>query len=966
MDQQQLAEKAIQLHRFGRLQEAEALCQRILAAHPADFTASYMLGIGRFREGKMAEALQMLDIALAADPVSLGALIYQGLALQALQRNEEALASFDKALVVDGNLVEALVNRGNVLCDMARYDEALAAYDKAVGLKPNFEPGWYNRGNALRALGRFAEALTSYDRALAIKHDYVDALNNRGSTLQDMKDFAGALAGFDKVLSLTPFNVQALYNRGTALQELRRYAEALAAFDQALEIAPGFAAALNNRGAVLMYLRRPAQALENFDKALALAPQSADTLSNRANALRELKRLDAALQSVDAALALVPAHGEAFNNRGNILRDMQRPSEALASFDQALAIQPANPQFLCNRGVVMLDQKNFGPALEEFDKALGLEAGHVPSLYNRGHALRGLQRLGEAMAAYASVLAIDPHHADAFASRGDVLRETGHLPEALQSYDWALAIAPNNVADLNNRASILQHLGRLEEALECYDKALAIDPGFVDALYNRGNLLWLKFRRFAQARRDLERAAQIDPHYDYLKGDLLHLRMQQADWRDLEAQIAALIAGVREGKHIARPFIFQPVCDEPRDLQTASVLYAAHRYPPAAQVTRGQNNSSKIRVGYVCDAFREQATSFLAAGLYEAHDKDRFELFAFDTGWDDASLLRRRMETAFGKFIDVSRLTDKNAAEKIAAMGIDILVNLNGYFGTERMGIFAHRPAPVQVNYLGFPATLGAPYMDYILADQTVIPAQELQFYNEQVVWLPDTYQVNDRARPIAQTLPGRAENGLPENGFVFCNFNNIYKLTPAMFAVWMDILRRTEGSVLWLLESNREFPGHLKEAAARHGVAAERLVFAPAAAPADHLARMTLADLFLDGVPYNAHTTASDALWAGLPLLTCRGNAFAGRVAASLLGAIGLPELVAADMDAFVELALVLAADPQKLSAIRQKLAANRLTTPLFDTGRFARHIERAYETMVETARRGMPAQSFSVPPIA
>jgi predicted O-linked N-acetylglucosamine transferase (SPINDLY family) len=967
VDTQLLAEKAIQLHRQGRAQEADALCLRILAANPNDFTASYMLGVTRFREGRLSEALRLLDIALAANSMAAGPLIYRGLTLQALGQGDEALACFDQVLAADENLVEALVNRANVLSDMARYDEALVSYDKALGLKRNFEPAWYNRGNALRALRRFSEALASFERALAIKPDYIDALNNRGSTLQDMKDSAAALASFDQVLSLAPYNVQAHYNRGTALQDLGRHAEALAAFDRALALMPGFAAALNSCGAVLMYLKRPAEALASFDKALGLAPDNADALSNRGNSLRELKRWNEALESVDRALALQPGHGEALNNRGIILRDLKRLDEALSCFDQALAVQPANPQFRCNRGVVLLDRKNFGLALEEFDKALGVDPGHVPSLYNRGHALRGLHRLAEAMVGYTSVLAVESHHADAFASRGDVLRDMGHLAEALQSYDRALAIAPDNVADLNNRASVLQKLGRHDEALEGYDRALRINPGFIDALYNRGNLLWLKFRRFEQARRDLEKAARINPDYDYLEGDLLHLRMQQADWRGIDEDIAAIISGVREGKRVARPFVFQAICDAPGDLQAASILYAGHRYPPEPVVGTGKKTDpSKIRLGYVCDAFREQATSFLAAGLYERHDKSRFEIFAFDTGWNDGSPLRRRLEAAFGKFIDLSRLTDRDAAERIAAEGIDVLVNLNGYFGQECMGIFAHRPAPIQVNYLGFPATLGAPYMDYILADRIVIPENERQFYTEQVVWLPDTYQVNDSRRPIADAGPSRAESGLPEKGFVFCNFNNIYKLTPAMFAVWMDILRQTEGSVLWLLESNREFPDNLRKEATRLGVAAERLVFAPAAAPADHLARMKLADLFLDSIPYNAHTTASDALWAGLPLLTCRGNSFPGRVAASLLHAIGLPELVTASLEDYQALALRLAGDPGLLAAIRQKLADNRLSTALFDTDRFRRHIESAYTGMWEIAERGESPRGFSVEPVS
>ena len=360
--------------------------------------------------------------------------------------------------------------------------------------------------------------------------------------------------------------------------------------------------------------------------------------------------------------------------------------------------------------------------------------------------------------------------------------------------------------------------------------------------------------------------------------------------------------------------------------------------------------------------FREQATGYLTAGLYECHDKREFEIVAFDNGRSDHSPSRKRLEAAFDKFVDIENVPDRAAAERILAEEIDILVNLNGYFGEQRTGVFAHRPAPIQVNYLGFPATLGAPYMDYILADRFVIPESERQYFTEKVVWLPDSYQVNDSNRRIAQDVSTRRTSRLPEKAFVFCNFNQSYKLTPATFAVWMQILKKVEGSVLWLLESNTVLPENLRREAIRHGVAGERLVFAPRIPVEEHLARLKLADLFLDSLPYNAHTTASDALWAGLPLITCRGTSFAGRVATSLLNAVGLPELVTDNLAEYEVLALKLAGDPSFRQSIRQKLAHNRLSTPLFDTDRFRRHLETAYTKMWEISERGEAPQSFTV----
>jgi len=373
--------------------------------------------------------------------------------------------------------------------------------------------------------------------------------------------------------------------------------------------------------------------------------------------------------------------------------------------------------------------------------------------------------------------------------------------------------------------------------------------------------------------------------------------------------------------------------------------------------------AGKIRIGYLCGEFRAQATAYLAAGLFEAHDRDRFDIVAIDNTLDDDSAMRRRLLSAFGNGrIDISGDSDAQAAARIAAADIDILVNLNGYFGRMRMGVCACRPAPLQVNYLGFPSTLGAPYVDYILADRVVIPEGEEEFYAEKVVRLPHSYQINDNKRAIASVRPARDAMGLPPDGIVFCHFNYSYKITPPTFSSWMRILQTVRGSVLWLLESDPLFAGNMRREAAARGVDPARLVFAPQLAVDEHLARLTSADLFLDSLPYNAHTTASDALWAGLPLLTCRGSAFAGRVAASLLRAVGLDELIAENTADFEAMAIRLARDPVLLGSLRAQLADSRATAALFDTGRTTRALECAFQTMFDYWQAGKKPQSFAV----
>ena len=705
-----------------------------------------------------------------------------------------------------------------------------------------------------------------------------------------------------------------------------------------------------------------AEAERLYAQILTVLPDHPGTLYNRGTALRDLGRPAEALESFGQALAIQPDFVVALNACGGVLRALRRFDEALARYDAALALAPEHPGFLYNRGLTLWQMRRFPEALAGFDRALAAHPDFAEALNNRGLALWTLKRSPEALASFDKALAINPNLADAWNNRGNALRDLEQPEAALASFDRALALSPDIAEIWNNRGGVLREMRRLDDAVASYDKALALNPDLAEALYNRGNIAWTDRRQLEPALRDLERAAAIDPDSDYVRGDLLHLRLHGGDWRDFDEQLARINQGVRAGRRVIEPFAYQALCESPADLQACAEIYFRHRWPAAMPAATGQNRSGKIRVGYVSGEFREQATAYLTAGLYECHDTEKFEIIAFDNGGSDNSPTRRRLEAAFGKFVDISRLSDRDAAALVRAEEIDILVNLNGYFGAARMGIFALRPAPVQVNYLGFPGTLGAPCMDYIIADRSVIPEAEERFYTEQVVTLPDSYQANDSKRPVGEA-PARAAQGLPEQGFVFCNFNQSYKLTPAMFTVWMRILKQAPGSVLWLLESNPRFADNLRREAAQQGVAGERLVFAPKLAPDKHLERLRLADLFLDSLPYNAHTTASDALWVGLPLLTCRGTAFAGRVGASLLDAISLPELITEKLEDYQALAVRLANDDKAaLRAIRKKLVEKRTTMPLFDTARFTRHLEAAFIGMVEKTRRGEAPKGFAV----
>jgi predicted O-linked N-acetylglucosamine transferase (SPINDLY family) len=776
---------------------------------------------------------------------------------------------------------------------------------------------------------------------------------------------AEAATYLGEALQISPDNLGALMNYGMALQGAGRSPEALEAFDKALTIESNLPEAHYNRGVALANMHRFEMAVEAYDRALVMRPEMISALINRGVAQSAMGQLDDALVSYDRVLTMQPGNVMALNNRGLALRAMRRLPESIAAYERALSLQPDYIDARYNMAVALLDSQRAAEALVAFESVMGAQPDNAELFNNRGVALWLLKRPAEALASFERTLAIEAHFAEAWGNRGLALRDLARYDEALASFDMLLTLTPRDPAAWNNRGNVLRDMRRLDDAIDSYGKALAIRPDYVDAVSNRGNLWWTEKREYEPAIADLRRVLLLDPEHPYSQGELLHLNMFGADWTDFTAQKSALDDAIRFGQRVARPFMYQALAESPADMQACSRIWARDMYPENPGVPHdraARKNHKKIRIGYSSGEFREQAVQILVAGLYDAHDKDKFELVALDNGASDGTAMRERLEKAFDKWIDISGLSDEDAAARIRAEEIDILVNLNGYFGKTRMGVFARRPAPVQVNYLGFPATLGAPYMDYIVADKVVIPDDEQRFYDEKVAILPGCYLANDDKGRTLGKIPSRAEAGLPDKGFVFCNFNNAYKLTPDTFAGWMRILKQVDGSVLWLLDSQAPFADNIRKEAQSHGVAGERIIFAPNKPPQEHLARTALADLSLDSLPYNAHTTAGDALWAGVPILTRRGSTFVGRVAASLLLNAGLPELVTESQADYEARAIMLASDAEALKALRGKVVAKRDKGELFDTARFTRHMEDAYQQMWQRWLAGDAPQAFAV----
>lgn len=692
-------------------------------------------------------------------------------------------------------------------------------------------------------------------------------------------------------------------------------------------------------------------------------PEDAAQCLARGNSCLQSGRVEEALRAYDRAIELNPDQLESHFNRGNVLLRLQRQSEALAAFERAIAISPELAMAHYNRATLLSAAGRVDEARRGYQRTLELDPNFMQARFNLGTLLLAQGDLPQALACMDAVIAHAPKVPQAHLTRGAALLKMKRLPEAIQSLDRALALNAQYPEALSNRGSARLQMKQYGAALADLQTAIRLKPDQAETHHLMGTLL-RETQRHDEALKAYQIVYDLAPSLDGALTDLMMAKAAVCDWRWLDEGIVRVTAAIRRGDKAVNPFGVLGLLDSPELQLACARQMVASEYPGGAKAAPavGRSTSRKIRVGYYSADFHEHATAYLMAELFERHDRSQFEWFAFSYGPVSHDPMRARLRKSFDQFLDVRDRSDSDVAALSRQLGIDIAVDLKGFTRDSRLGIFAQRCAPVQVSYLGYPGTTGADYMDYVIGDKTVLPPSLFPHFTEKPVLLPHSYQVNDSQRRISERVFTREEVGLPAQGFVFCCFNNNYKILPATFDAWMRVLQAVPGSVLWLLEDNAGAARRLREQAQRRGVDPQRLVFAPRLPLDEHLARHRLADLFLDTLPCNAHTTTSDALWAGLPVLTLLGNAFAGRVAASLLRAVGLPELVTATPAEYEARAIELANDANQLQALRQRLQANRASSPLFNATLFARHIEAAYLAMDERQLQGLPPQAIEI----
>ena len=860
--------------------------------------------------------------------------LLQGMVQQAIQAFQSG--NFDGAdlilrrvLQADSKNLSALHILGLIKASQSNYKEACDYLARAARIHPNDASLQYNLAKALSDSGNDKDAAAHHKKAVALAPKNPEAWLNYGITSSNLGRYQDALVWYGNALSLNPNYAQAALNKGLVLKKLKRYEEGIAFTKQALLINPNLVEAYSNLGGAFQELKRYDEAIAHYDRALSLNPNLVEVLTNKGVILNALKRYDEAIAHYDRALKLAPNYDQALISKAVTLNELKRFDEAITHYDQVLSLKPDYAEAWSNKGNVLYELKRFDEAITHYDQALSLK----------------------------------PDFAEAWSNKGNALYELKHFDEAITHYDQALSFNPDFADAWLNKGNTLVELKYFDEAITHYDKVLSLKPDDADAWFYKGVAL-NELKQYDKAIKHFNKALSIKEDINWALGALLHVKMKICDWTNFDNSLEKFYKELMINKKISTPFSCITLIDHGLLQKKCAEIYALSIYPNNNFLETISKNfiKEKIRVGYFSADFHNHATGHLMAELFELHDRSQFEIVGFSFGPTANDEMRQRLEKSFDQFIEVGSKSDVEVAKLSRDLNIDIAVDLKGFTQNLRTGIFSYRAAPIQVNYLGYPGTLGADYMDYIIADKTLIPPQSQQSYSEKVVYLPNSYQVNDRKRIISERQFTRQELGLPENGFVFCCFNNNFKILPATFGGWMRILKAVEGSVLWLFQDNSWAAENLKKEAENHGITSDRLVFAEPLLLAEHLARHRQADLFLDTTPYNAHTTASDALWTGLPVLTMMGQSFASRVAASLLNAIELSELITNTQEEYEALAIDLALNPTKLTNIKNKLANNRFTTPLFDTPLFAQNLETAYIKMMERYQSDLEPDHISI----
>jgi predicted O-linked N-acetylglucosamine transferase (SPINDLY family) len=776
-------------------------------------------------------------------------------------------------------------------------------------------------GACYKALGQIESSVQMFEMAVKIKPDYAEALKNLGITLRSLGQMDKAVANLKKAISADSHYIDAHYNLAITLKDMGNLNDSVESYQKAIDLNPNFAHAHNNLG----------------------------------NVFKDLDRIDDAIISYKKALEIDPNFANAHNNLGNAFKDLDLTEDAVKSYKRAIEIQPNFAEAHNNVGNVFKDSRSSDNAIKCYKKAIEINENFAEAYYNLGVMLRQIKNLDLAVKNLQRAISIKPNYAEAFNNLGSCYTMLGEINSAIDCYEKAIFIKPDYAEAHNSLGNIFNILGKIKTAIKYFEKAIEINPSLAEAYNSLGNA----FKKMKQRDNSLvyfEKAFSLKPNIDYILGDILNSKMHLCDWNNFQKMTDEITMKIVKNEKAIDSFNLMGLIDDPALQMMSTSIRINSDYP--RNNTLPQINlypkHPKIRIGYFSADFREHPVGFLTAELYELHDRDHFEIHAFSYGLETNGLINLRIKAGVDHFHNVDLMSHQQIVELVRSLEIDIAVDLGGITSEARTEVFAMSVAPIQLSYIGYLGTMGADYYDYLIADPVMIPKESQQHYVEKIVYLP-SFQVNDSKDLPPDITLTRNDVGLPQEGFVFCCFNNTYKFTPTIFDSWARILQKVDGSVLIVYASNEVSKSNLTKEIERRGIDSERLVFGDSLDRPEYLARYRVTDLFLDTHPYNAGTTASDALKMGLPIITILGKSFNSREAASILTSINLPELITSSLEEYEALAIDLATNPKKLKAIKDKLAANLSTAPLYDTPLFTKNLETAYTKMYERYHDGL-----------
>jgi len=878
----------------------------------------------------------------------------KGACFEGEEKLDEALKSYKEAISIDSENFKAYFNLAGVMHQLDRRDDAINSYKQSLKINSKFVEAHNNLGNLLREMNYLDEAKKSFQAAISLKPDYVEALFSLSLVFQELGLLDEEVECLKKVTILKPKFTNAFNNLGVALKALGKFNNAIQAFKSAIKIHPNFAEAHNNLGNTYKEIGKPEDAISCYEVAINSDEVYPIYYNNLGIVLTELQQFDRATLVFQSSLAINADHPDTHNNLGNLFKEQGKFDKASKCYKLALSIDPTYFDAHNNLGNVQRELNQIDDAIRSYENAIEINEFFPEAHNNLGSTLKDIKKYDDALTNYQKAIQLNPNYVECFNNFGVIFFELGELDKAINYYKKALAINPDYAYAWGNIGIVYFYKSDIENAIKFYKKAILLDPIMVEAHLNLGVCFKIN-SEFDDALKCYERVISINPDAeDFVWGSLLNTMMHLCFWDEVNNRTNEILNKIDNGELVMLPFEFMALTDDPIRLKKLTQTYVHKNFPRLDTLSKLERYPvhQKIRIGYFSADFRLHPVTTLTAQMYEMHDRSKFEVHAFSFGRDSNDEMNLRIREGVDYYHDVVDSSDKDIVLLSRSLEIDIAVDLGGFTEGSRTKIFAMSAAPIQLSYIGYLGTLGADYYDYLIADENIIPKENQKYYSEKIIYLP-SFQVNDSEKPNIKQLE-RRDFGLDDEKFIFCCFNNTFKITPNVFDSWSRILSKVDDSLLMIYVENHSSRNNLLIEMKKRGIKTHRLIFADNLPRIEYLERNTVVDLFLDTFPYNAATTASDSLRMGLPVLTLSGDSFASRVGTSLLKALDMPELITQSQDEYESVAIDLASKPNKLNNIKKKLAKNLDNTLLFDTKEFTKQIERSYTEIYERYQLG------------